>query len=208
MNLKHLGALVGVALGSVMLSAAANASVTPQLQNVGGYTPTTSTLSIPAHQVQGGHGVWSNARQSSVTITITGGAGVTPANCHLDSDERYFCYVYDGEGKVSGTFRTIPRSWAPNQLKAGQHIKAAVTGTFTATLEWQFYGQSYPRLHPGSLTMSLADAYKEFFGAGTRFGGKGLVSSTWTYRLPCGQTWVIHNSDGGQLISSGQITGC
>ena len=201
---KTLAGLALAATVSVLGAAAAQAGVTPALQNVGGYTPTTSTLSIAPHQIVGLKGAWANANKSSVTITITGGAGVTPANCHLDADERYFCYDYDATGKVTGTFRTIPGAWAPNRLRAGQRIAHAVKGTFTAALHWTFYGQSYPRLHPGTLTVSLSDAYKEFFGAGTRFGGKGLVSSVWTYRVPaCGQTMTVTNGS-----YTGNITGC
>lgn len=201
---KTLAGLALAAVASLGFAGAAQAGITPALQNVGGYTPNTSTLAIAPHQITGLKGAWANAGKSSVTITITGGAAVSGAYCHVPVDEpgeKYFCYVYDATGKVTGTFRTIPGAQA---ARAGQRITRAMKGTFTAQLHWSFYGQSYPRLHPGTLTMSLNDAYKEFFGAGTRFGGKGLVSSVWTYRIPaCGQTLTV--MDGAY---KGSITGC
>lgn len=159
-------AIVGVCL-AVTLAVAAGASTAPSpLKNVGGRTPATKvTLVTPGSVITRNGKVWATAGQEKLTVTITGGAGVTPAFCHEDSDEKYFCYIYRAFGTLTGNFVTT----------SGRH------GKLTVNYVWDFYDQAYPyaRLVPGNVTSFDPKTWvRNFYGAGAAFSLTKLTTST------------------------------
>lgn len=173
MRSKALTALTGlVAAAVVLLSGVAQASVTtaPPLKNVGGRTPAEKvTLVAPGSIVKDGK-VWAKTGPQNLDVTITGGAGVTPAFCHEDTDEKYFCYVYRAFGTLTSNFTTV----------SGRH------GKVTTKYVWNFYDQAYPyaKLVPGNVKSFDPKTWvRNFFGSGARFALTNCTSTvTYTFR--------------------------
>lgn len=187
-----------------ILAQAAGAATTPQLQNVGGRTPATKVTQVAPGNVMGMTGrVWAKSGKEKLAVTITGGAGVTPAYCHEDADEKYFCYVYSATGTLTGAFTTISNAPAP---AGGAKIKGAVSGQLTASFDWKFFDQAYPyaKLVSGNVTSWDPKTWvRSFYGPGAAFALTSF-SASYSYKLAnCNQKWTLING-----TSKGNITGC
>jgi len=184
------------------------AKVTPNLKNVGGFTPSTAVTNVTKFNVGGGNGVWASSGFKQ-TATITGGADVPVADC---APQAVDCYIYQMDIKDTGTFKSILSAFRPNQfLAAGKRIAGVVAGKVTGVLTVQFYSSGVPHeeIVPGGKSggFDAVTWYKSFFGAGTRFGTAGLKPATWTFSYAgCGQTWTNSTSNSkGQSATAGNI---
>lgn len=199
--------IAAAALTIVTLSAGVASASTPQLKNVGGRTPFTTTTTIGPQAVAGGKGTWANTVTFTRKTRFTGGADVTDALCGPQADD---CYIIQVKITDTGTVRTVKHAFQPNQLvAAGKRITgAAQSGTFKGTGTVIFYASGYPYASMVAPNVNgpidTPDWYKQFFGAGTRFGVGDPLVETVTYKVGA-QSWVT-GADLGQGKRDGNIT--
>ena len=208
-----LGGLVASAVA--LPASAASASVVHSFTLPGGpitVPPVTSVLATFAGQTSlknvadyGGRGQWAlDTMTRAITITETGVTGTGASKL----------YTYSAVVTDTGTFKTSPRAYTPNQgiPNLGKTIKGAVTGKLTGTTDYAFSATSLPgssnlgsltdvtalpRTVPGT-TSWLAPA----FPAGTVFSNvtDGAYTRSYTAQAATGQSngrgngrWVYRN---------------
>lgn len=179
-----------------------------------------------------GHGTPSEWAIDTIyrTVTVTRGAQVTGADCGLAPAAA--CWSYTAVLKDAGSFRTIPGAGTPNQACAGcagEKVKSpAVEGVLSGTYTISFYASSgTPNASLVAKThddhgQAASDPFtsstwpKQFFPAGTSFGGAfgGPYSWTYTALVMKGffqftvQQWVDSSANNdGNAPGDGNITG-
>ena len=165
------------------------------------------------------------------TVTVTRGAAAPLTDCGVTSGS---CWSYSALLTDRGTFRTIPGAGTPNQACAGcggeKIRRPSATGCLAGTYHITFFASSgspraslVPRAHddrgvPASAPFTSSSWPKQFFAAGTSFGGTFSGPYKWTYATVVVkgflrfdfQRWVDLSSpsnNDGNAPGDGNITG-
>jgi hypothetical protein len=199
------GGVMVAALGVPATAASASAGVfaPPPGQNFGPpsnvFTATTSLTNRPD---SGGQGNWANdAMTRTLTIKETGYTGSGASTV----------YTYAGTVSDTGTFKTIPGAFTPNQ--GGTNHNKTITGivqgsmsgggsyTFTATsLPTHERNLGVPDHESGPATDGSPQTtslwFEQAFPASTKFGSPVFDPWSWTYLVGSGNGCTQGNSNG------------
>jgi hypothetical protein len=178
-----------------------------------------------------GHGTPSEWAVDTIhrTVTVTRGAQAPAADCGLSSGA---CWAYTAALRDTGTFETIPGAGTPNQACAGcagEKVKSpAVDGFLSGNYQISFYASSgtpkaslVAKVHddhgqPANPPFTSSTWPKQFFPAGTSFGGAFGGPYSWTYTAVVlkgflqftVQQWVDSSANGdGNQPGDGNISG-
>jgi hypothetical protein len=170
-------------------------------------TPHSAVTALSDRPDSGGNGNWAvDHLHRTLVITRTGSG------------------TYDAILTDTGTFRTIPGAYAPDQggSDLGTHVTSSRYGLsqVTGQARFSFTATSTPDLrlvprHVSGSQFSTSTWYELAFPQGTVFGGTGITTWSWHYQLICifsphpFQNWTDAWDNGdGQLPPDGNILGC